>query len=34
VKKIATNPLCYQAVRQTVTDLFKDELLEKAGIAV
>jgi hypothetical protein len=34
VKKIATNPLCYQAVRQTVTDLFKDELLQKAGIAV
>jgi hypothetical protein len=34
VKKIATNPLCYQAVRQKVTDLFKNELLRKAGITV
>ncbi len=33
-KKIATNPLCYQAVRQKVTDLFKNELLLKAGIEI
>jgi hypothetical protein len=33
-KKIATNPLCYQAVRQKVTDLFKNELLLKAGISI
>jgi AIPR protein len=33
-RKIATNPLCYQAVRQAVTDLFKDDLLRKAGISV
>ena len=34
VKKIATNPLCYQAVRQKVTELYKDDLLSKAGIPV
>jgi hypothetical protein len=33
-KKIATNLLCYQAVRQKVTDLFKNELLRKAGISI
>jgi AIPR protein len=33
-KKIATNPICYQAVRQKVTDLFKDELLKEAGISL
>jgi hypothetical protein len=33
-KKIATNPLCYQAVRQKVIDLFKNELLLKAGISI
>ncbi len=32
VKKIATNPLCYQATRQAVSDLYKDELLREAGI--
>ena len=31
-KKVATNLLTYQAVRQTVTDLYKDELLKEAGI--
>jgi hypothetical protein len=33
-KKIATNSLCYQAVRQKVTELYKDDLLRKAGISV
>jgi hypothetical protein len=33
-KKIATNPLGYQAVRQTVVDLFKDEVLRRHGISV
>jgi hypothetical protein len=33
-KKIATNPLCYQTVRQKVADLFKTELLLKAGISI
>jgi hypothetical protein len=33
-KTIATNPLSYQAVRQAVSDLFKDDLLREAGIAV
>jgi hypothetical protein len=33
-KKIATNPLCYQTVRQKVADLFKTELLRKAGISI
>ena len=32
-KKIATDPLCYQAVRRAVTDLYKDELLREAGIS-
>jgi len=31
-KKIATNLLAYQAMRQAVTDLYKDELLREAGI--
>ena len=31
-KKVATDPLCYQAVRRAVTDLYKDELLHEAGI--
>jgi hypothetical protein len=33
-KKIATNPLCYQAVRQTIVDLYKDEVLREHGISV
>ncbi len=33
-KKIATNPLCYQAVRQKVVDIYKNELLLKAGIEI
>lgn len=33
-KKIATNLLCYQATRQAVNDLYKDELLREAGIPV
>ena len=33
-KKIATNLICYQAMRQAVADLYKDELLSEAGIAV
>jgi AIPR protein len=32
-KKVATDPLCYQAVRRAVTDLYKDELLREAGIS-
>lgn len=31
-KKIATNLLCYQAMRRAVSDLYKDELLRDAGI--
>lgn len=31
-KKIATDLLCYQAVRRAVSDLYKDELLRDAGI--
>ncbi len=31
-KKVATNLLCYQSVRRTVSDLYKDELLKEAGI--
>ena len=31
-KKIAQSPTCYQAVRHAVTDLYKDELLQDAGI--
>ncbi len=31
-KKIGTSPTCYQAVRQAVTDCYKDELLKGAGI--
>jgi hypothetical protein len=33
-KKIATNLLAFQAVRQAVNDLYKDELLKEAGISV
>jgi hypothetical protein len=33
-KKIATNPICYQAVRQTINDLYKDEVLREHGISV
>ena len=33
-KKVATNPLSYQSARQKVTDLFKSELLLKAGISI
>jgi len=32
VKKIATNLICYQAMRQTVVELYKDELLREAGV--
>ena len=32
-KRIATNLLCYQAMRQAVSDLYKDELLQEAGIS-
>lgn len=32
-KKIAQTPTCYQAVRHVVTDLYKDELLQDAGIS-
>lgn len=31
-RKIATNLLTYQAMRQAVSDLYKDELLAEAGI--
>lgn len=31
-KKIATNLICYQAMRQTVVELYKDELLREAGV--
>jgi hypothetical protein len=31
-KKVATNLLCYQAMRRAVSDLYKDELLREAGI--
>ncbi len=33
VKKIATNIICYQAMRQVVVDLYKDELLSEAGLS-
>jgi hypothetical protein len=33
-KKIGTNSLCYQAVRQKVTELYKDDLLREHGISV
>ncbi len=32
VKKIATNLICYQAMRQAVLDLYKDELLVEHGV--
>ena len=31
-KRVATNLICYQAMRAAVTDLYKDELLKEAGI--
>ena len=31
-KKIATSPTTYQTVRYAVSNIFKDELLQKAGI--
>ena len=31
-KAVATNLLCYQAMRRAVSDLYKDELLREAGI--
>lgn len=34
VRKVATNLICYQAMRQTVLELYKDELLRKAGVDV
>jgi hypothetical protein len=34
VKRVATDPIVYQGMRTTVTDLYKDELLREAGIAV
>jgi hypothetical protein len=33
-KKVATNLICYQAMRQAVTDLYKDEIIREAGLAV
>jgi len=33
-RKIATNSLCYQAVRQTIMDLYKNEVLQQHGISV
>ena len=31
-RKVATNLICYHAMRQAVTDLYKDQLLKEAGI--
>jgi hypothetical protein len=33
-KRIATNPICYQAMRQAVTDLYKDEIIREAGLTI
>jgi hypothetical protein len=33
-KKVATNLICYQAMRQAVTDLYKDEIIREAGLTV
>jgi hypothetical protein len=33
-KRIATSYICYQAMSQAVKDLYKDELLKEAGIAL
>jgi hypothetical protein len=33
-KKVATNPICYQAMWQAVTDLYKDEIIREAGLTV
>lgn len=33
-KKVATNLICYQAMRQAVTDLYKDEIIRQAGLTV
>jgi hypothetical protein len=32
VRKIATNVICYQAMRQAVMELYKDDLLREAGV--
>lgn len=31
-KKVATNMICYQAMRQAVTDIYKDEIIREAGL--
>ncbi len=33
-KRVASDTLCYQAMRSTVTGLYKDELLKEAGITI
>jgi hypothetical protein len=33
-KKVATNLICYQAMRQSVTDLYKDEIIREAGLTL
>lgn len=33
-KKVATNLICFQAMRQAVTDLYKDEIIRQAGLTV
>jgi hypothetical protein len=33
-KRVATNMICYQAMRQAVTDLYKDEIIREAGLTV
>jgi hypothetical protein len=33
-KKVATNVICYQAMRQAVTDLYKDQIIREAGLTV
>jgi hypothetical protein len=33
-KKVATNLICYQAMRQAVTDLYKDQIIREAGLTV
>jgi len=34
VKRVATDPVCYQGMRAAVTDLYKDELLREHGISI
>jgi hypothetical protein len=34
VKKVATNLICYQAMRQAVNDLYKDQIIREAGLTV